>query len=54
VVAAGMLILLKTVGFTNAPQIDAMVAPLLFITALVGMIIATVVAIIKWKQEKDL
>ena len=54
VVAAGMLILLKTVGFTNAPQIDAMAAPLLFITALVGMIIASVIAIIKWKQEKDL
>jgi hypothetical protein len=54
VVAAGMLVLLKTVGFSNASYIDNLAAPLLFITALVGMIIATVVAIIKWKQEKDL
>jgi hypothetical protein len=52
-VAAVIIVLLKNAGFSNAGQIDDMSAPILFITAATGLIIAAVTGVIKRKQNRD-
>lgn len=53
VVATGTIVLLKTTNFSDANQINDMSAPILFIAASVGIVIAVVTTVINRIQNKD-
>ena len=53
VVATGTIVLLKTTSFSDANQINDMSAPILFIAASVGIVIAVVTTVINRIQNKN-
>lgn len=52
-IALLIIVLLKNVSFTNSDQIDAIAAPILFISAMIAIIIAVTTGIIKKIQNKN-
>jgi ABC-type transport system involved in cytochrome c biogenesis permease subunit len=52
-IALVIIVLLKNASFSNSYQIDAMAAPILFISAMIALAIAATTSIIKKIQNKN-